>query len=353
MVSVAISFHPNGHLNDLAGTHRRSRLAAFPCPKANLTPICGEQNDKADSPPRQILPVGKTLIRRHENFVSFSFRHIEQLAVVLIRSALLGQRIRRVRRKALPQRSRRALIEQHLQCASAFLSARASCSSTARTCFLSTPGNHSTNSSIVAPLAKFSNRAYTGTRVPVKAQAPLILPGLRSTAGQFSQSTFTSFRHQLPVVVSNRSASWSTLAAGSSSAPSESISGSPAAALRTSSLPVTTSAIKRHGIRVTNRCAVARTLYARVNVVRPTMYGLRDVLLFFYVWERHINPTEVLEVEILSVPNEVRRRLERRNIADRFEQVTEIPHNQLSSRVQNSVRGPNAAARPGSFDAAF
>ena len=50
-----------------------------------------------------------------------------------------------------------------------------------------------------------------------------------------------------------------------------------------------------------------RTLYARVNVVRPTIYGLRDVLLFFYGWERHINPTEVLKVQILSVPNEVRR----------------------------------------------
>ena len=150
------------------------------------------RNDNADSPPRQILLVGKTLSRRHENVVSLSFRHIEQLAVVLVRPALLGQRIHRVRRKAPPQRSRRTLIEQQLQWASALLNARASCSSTARTCFLSTPGNHSTNSSIVAPPARFSNRAYTGTRVPVNAQAPLILPVLRSTAGQLLQSVIRS-----------------------------------------------------------------------------------------------------------------------------------------------------------------
>ena len=50
-----------------------------------------------------------------------------------------------------------------------------------------------------------------------------------------------------------------------------------------------------------------RTLYARSNVVRPTINGLRNVLLFIYGRERHINPTEVLEVQILSVPNEVRR----------------------------------------------
>ena len=83
-----------------------------PCPKANLAPICGKQNDNADSPPRKILLVRKTLIRRHQNLVSLSFRHIEQLAVVLVRPALLGQRIHGMRRKAPPQRSGRALIEQ-------------------------------------------------------------------------------------------------------------------------------------------------------------------------------------------------------------------------------------------------
>ena len=33
-----------------------------------------------------------------------------------------------------------------------------------------------------------------------------------------------------------------------------------------------------------------RTLYARINVVRPTIYGLRDALLFFNRWERPGQP---------------------------------------------------------------
>lgn len=98
VVSVAILRHPNGHLNDLTGTHGRDRLPDFPYPKANHASICGKQNNNADLPPGQILLVGKALIRRHENLVPLSFRHIEQLAVVLIRPALLGQRIHGVRR---------------------------------------------------------------------------------------------------------------------------------------------------------------------------------------------------------------------------------------------------------------
>ena len=51
---------------------------------------------------------------------------------------------------------------------------------------------------------------------------------------------------------------------------------------------------------------LARTLYARDKVLRPTIKGLRNVLLFIYGRKRNINPTEVLEVQILSVSNEVR-----------------------------------------------
>ena len=47
--------------------------------------------------------------------------------------------------------------------------------------------------------AEVLEEAYTRTLVPVKAQAPLILAGLRSTAWQVSQSIRSPpFRHQLP-----------------------------------------------------------------------------------------------------------------------------------------------------------
>jgi hypothetical protein len=39
-----------------------------------------------------------------------------------------------------------------------------------------------------APSPRFSKRALTGTRVPLKTQAPLIFPGSRSTAGHCDQS---------------------------------------------------------------------------------------------------------------------------------------------------------------------
>ena len=41
---------------------------------------------------------------------------------------------------------------------------------------------------MVAPLSRFTKRAYIGTLVPVNAQAPLILQGLRSTVRHTVQS---------------------------------------------------------------------------------------------------------------------------------------------------------------------
>ena len=73
-------------------------------------------------------------------------------------------------------------------------------SSTASTCFRVTPGNHSTNSSMVAPSSRFSKSARTGTRVLAKTQAPLTLAGSvrpQCTAPTSSWITFeeTSFTH--------------------------------------------------------------------------------------------------------------------------------------------------------------
>jgi hypothetical protein len=94
--------------------------------------------------------------------------------------------------KMAPQRDRSSLIEKdsHLPSAQAATTSRlcsARCS-TASTCSRVTPGNHSRKSSTRAPPCRFSKSALTGTRVPLKTQAPLTLPGFRSTAGQWLQS---------------------------------------------------------------------------------------------------------------------------------------------------------------------
>src|SRR2546422_11278407 len=57
-----------------------------------------------------------------------------------------------------------------------------------KACSRVTPGNHSGNWSTVAPPSRFSKSACTGTRVPLNTQAPLTLPGTRSTAAHFVQS---------------------------------------------------------------------------------------------------------------------------------------------------------------------
>src|SRR6266480_5075120 len=59
---------------------------------------------------------------------------------------------------------------------------------TVKACSRVTPGNHSRNWSTVAPPSRFSKSACTGTRVPLNTQAPLTLPGTRSTAAHFDQS---------------------------------------------------------------------------------------------------------------------------------------------------------------------
>ena len=65
----------------------------------------------------------------------------------------------------------------------------AACSRTASTCRRVTPGNHWRNCSTVAPSSRFSNRALTGTLVPLKVHAPLSLSEARSTPSHRAQSS--------------------------------------------------------------------------------------------------------------------------------------------------------------------
>ena len=109
-----------------------------------------------------------------------------------------------------------------------------SCSNTALTCHSSTPGNHSRKSFTVAPAARLPNSADTGTRVLVNTQAPLSLPG-----HAFHGGALAPVRH----TVTSRSTVDSS--ADSPALPRMSSPDSSATADRTSSLPVTTSAIRR------------------------------------------------------------------------------------------------------------
>src|SRR5208282_2968429 len=72
------------------------------------------------------------------------------------------------------------------------------CLRTHSTCSRATPSNHSRKSSTVAPPSRFSNSAATGTRVPLKSQAPLTFPGTRSTAEQLLQSSIPPLYRCIP-----------------------------------------------------------------------------------------------------------------------------------------------------------
>src|SRR2546426_10907888 len=71
---------------------------------------------------------------------------------------------------------------------------------TVKPCSRVMPGNHSRNWFTVAPPSRFSKSACTGTRVPLNTQAPLTLPGTRSTAAQFVQSNMLRKLRCRPVV---------------------------------------------------------------------------------------------------------------------------------------------------------
>ena len=111
MAPIAASPGPNGHFNNFAGPYSRNCLANLPRTEANLGPSRGKQNDDADLPSCKILLVAKILIGRCQNLVSLSLRQVEQLAIALVGPAFLCRRIHGMLRKAVAQRSGRALIE--------------------------------------------------------------------------------------------------------------------------------------------------------------------------------------------------------------------------------------------------
>ena len=142
------------------------------------------------------------------------------------------------------------------------------------------PGKHSTNSSIWAPPARFSEGVFTGTRVPLSAQEPLILPDLRSTAGHDFQSVPLVDYLVVKPVPQRRMGIVSS-----------------AAAPRTSSFPVTTSAIRRS--RYSSRRATSsyvRSMYRTVTSdARSTNFN--DGALFFGRRAKKPDAQEILRIQ--------------------------------------------------------
>lgn len=140
------------------------------------------------------------LVCGHQHFVASSFSAIEKFAVVEVGPAEFESGIDLVIVQMPPERRRRALVEQDSHAGgdvatspderggSASANDRTSKSRTALTLGAATPGNQSRNWSIDAPSLMFSNSVATGTRVPRNTQAPLSLPGCRSTAEHLRQS---------------------------------------------------------------------------------------------------------------------------------------------------------------------
>ena len=61
-----------------------------------------------------------------------------------------------------------------------------------------TPRNQARKSFTVAPSSRFSKSARTGTRVFLNTQAPLTLPGTRSTAAHWAQSSIAKALYEIP-----------------------------------------------------------------------------------------------------------------------------------------------------------
>lgn len=169
------------------------------CTRLYYAPIRGQQHDDGDCSKCQVLLVTEVLVRGQQDFLPAQFGGTQKVPVFEYRPTFLIYGIHAVAFQVSSERSRRSLVKQDFHSILTPLRDLASCSRTAFTCHFSTPSNHSRNSSIVAPLCRFSKRANRGTLVPVNTHAPLTNPGRLSTAGQVSQAIIVQLSSKLPI----------------------------------------------------------------------------------------------------------------------------------------------------------
>ena len=155
--------------------------------RPNAGPTGRRQDDDRDPSGGQILLIAQVEVGRDEHLERRVVGRREQVPVPQLRAAALV-----AASTTCPTRTRRSGAgvpwSNRTRTQAAVKALRAACSSTARTCWRVTPGNHSTNSCVAASSSRFSNNAATGTRVPRNSHAPLYRSESRSTAGHEDQS---------------------------------------------------------------------------------------------------------------------------------------------------------------------
>jgi hypothetical protein len=148
------------------------------------------EHDNCDPALCKALLITNVLVGCEQDLKAARFCRIEQLSVLECGPFLFCRRSNCVICKELAKRRGCTLIKQneHYWSAADESRLRTAKSITALTCSRSRPSYQLTMSSRLAPASRFSNIVATGILVPRSTQAPLNLPGMRSTAGQRDQS---------------------------------------------------------------------------------------------------------------------------------------------------------------------
>jgi len=178
----------------LAGVDRTCGGDDFGLMSSNLRPTCCGEDENGQPPANQILLRPQVLVRRDQQ-VKPCLGRSKKVSIGQAGPAQLECRRYRVTGERVPHRGWGALVENDSHAGldperiQATAKLRSACSSTASTCSRLTPGNQARKSFSVAPSSRFSKSARTGTRVFLNTQAPLTLPGTRSTAVHCVQSS--------------------------------------------------------------------------------------------------------------------------------------------------------------------
>ena len=187
----------------LAGLKRSHGNGYFGRVRSQLRPVLLQHDQQGDAASHKRLLIPDVLVRRNQHIETGGFGFLDQIAVFKILPAQFGSESNLMKGKLNAQRGGNTVIEENLHRAAGktgTFSGNRECTAakvrTALTREASTPGNHSTNSCKVAPLARFSNSELIGSRVPLNTHAPLSLPGTLSTAEHCDQSIILQNYHR-------------------------------------------------------------------------------------------------------------------------------------------------------------
>lgn len=162
-------------------------------------PMLNAQHENGNLPAFQILLIGKALITGDEQIKTRILRELQQFAILSVGPAHMPSSRNFMGGQKFAQRCGSAVIEKNFHAPTSsrrrsglpdWLAAN---SSTSLMACGSTGGNHSMNSGMLLPWARWLNSALMGNRVPLKHQTPLMRPASRQTAAQSPQSNSSAF----------------------------------------------------------------------------------------------------------------------------------------------------------------